>query len=173
MSIAQGFVKAVFATVGAIVGEEADQKALQEKHQQLNRAEQRQRALAVDALSRGSFAAGQQRMQGSRVAAQQTVGYEASGVDSSTGTAAQVSDSTRMVAELDAASAMNSARREAMGHTEASGQLRDEWKAQVRAFRGRQTKRAMEVASSYLNFVAGAATPTRGADGESKYEWEK
>lgn len=155
--IAQSFLQSLFAVVGAATGEAEDDRALQANFLQLNKAAQRQDSLAIDALARGSWAAGQQRMEGTRVAAEQTVGFEASGVDSTVGTAVQVSDGTRMMSELNAATVMNNARREAMGHTQAAQQYRDEWAAQVRARDGRRTERAMKVGASFLSMIGGAA----------------
>lgn len=155
--IAQSFLQAVFAVAGAAAGEAEDDRAMQANFLQLNRAAQRQDSLAIDALARGSWAAGQQRQEGSRVVAEQKVAYEASGVDSTVGTAQQVSDGTRMMSELNAATVMNNARREALGHSEAAQQYRDEWAAQVRARDARRTERAMRVGASFLSVIGGAA----------------
>lgn len=153
----QAWVQAVFSLVGTTVGEAEDDRALQENFLQLNRAALREDALAADTLRRGSFVAGLKRMQGTATIAQQKVAYEASGVDSTTGTAAQVAGSTRLVSELDARTLENNAVRAALGHTEAATQYRDEWRAQVRAREGRRTKRALDTASSFLNVIGSAA----------------
>jgi len=153
----QSWIQAVFSTVSGAVGEAEDDKALQENFLQLNRAALREDALAADTLRRGSFVAGLKRMEGTATIAQQKVAYEASGVDSTSGTAAQVAASTRIVSELDAKTLENNAVRAALGHTEAATQHRNEWKAQVRARDARRTKRALDTASSFLNVIGGAA----------------
>lgn len=156
-SPAQAWVQALFSTIGSAVGEAEDDRALQENFLQLNRAALREEALAADTLRRGAFVAGLKRMQGTATIAQQKVAYEASGVDSTKGTAAQVAASTRLVSELDAKTLENNAVRAALGHTEAATQHRDEWRAQVRAREGRRTKRALDTASSFLNVIGSAA----------------
>lgn len=71
---------------------------------------------AQDALQRGSMAAAQLRMRGNQLAGQQKAAYAASGVDSSSGSAADTLASTRAMAELDAQTAKNNAAREALGY---------------------------------------------------------
>lgn len=152
-SPAQAWIQALFSTIGGAVGEAEDDKALQQNFLQLNRAALREDALAADTLRRGSFVAGLKRMQGTATIAAQKVAYEASGVDSTTGTAAQVAASTRLVSELDAQTLENNAVRAALGHQEAATQYRDEWRAQARAREGRRTKRAMDTAQSFLGVI--------------------
>lgn len=79
------------------------------------RALRANQAQQVDALARGSEEAGLSRMQGTRVQGAQRVAYAAGNIDSSSGTAAQLADSTGIYAELDAQTSMNNARREALG----------------------------------------------------------
>lgn len=70
---------------------------------------------AADARYRGGVQAGQARMQGSQVVAQQQALLGASGVDTGTGTAAQMAAVTRASAEVDALTLRNNAARQAYG----------------------------------------------------------
>ena len=71
---------------------------------------------AMDAVSRGNYEAGLHRMKGSFAVGAQRAAAGASGVDSSSGTAADVYGDTRAMAELDALTTANNAMREAWGY---------------------------------------------------------
>lgn len=71
---------------------------------------------AADAVRRGGREAAGARMAGSAAAAQQAVAYDASGVDSTVGTAANVQAGTKAQAELQALTIENNAAREAWGY---------------------------------------------------------
>jgi hypothetical protein len=70
---------------------------------------------AGDAIARGNVQAGQARMRGSRLEAQQRMAYVASGVDPTVGTPTQVASDTAAISELDARTAENNAAAEAWG----------------------------------------------------------
>lgn len=70
---------------------------------------------AADASRRGGVAAGVARTGASRLAAAQRVAYSTSGVDATTGTAADVQTETSARGELDALTIENNAAREAWG----------------------------------------------------------
>lgn len=148
-------------TVGMTFTEESERSALDENYRQLTRAALREESLATGALRQGTFLGGLKRMQGTATIAQQKVAYEASGVDSTKGTAAQVAASTRLVSELDAQTLENNAVREALGHTEAATQYRDKFKALQREAAGRRTARLMGWTGKALSFVGASA----GGDG--------
>ncbi len=153
MGIAQAFLKAGMNVVSTAVAESEDDKALQRNGDQLRKGALRSDALAVDALRRGSFLGGLKRMEGTRLIAKQQVAYEASGVDSTVGTPAQMAGSTRLISELDAQTLQNNAAREALGHTTTADQYRDEWRNQVSLREGRRTKRVMDTVGSFLNVI--------------------
>ncbi len=71
---------------------------------------------ASDALIRGASDAAGYRTTGTQVAAKQMVAFSNSGVDATVGTAANVQDSTRARAELEALTVENNAAREAWGY---------------------------------------------------------
>lgn len=73
------------------------------------------RSAEADALQRGAQTAGRLRTQTSQLIAKQRVAYANSGVELTSGTALDVSASTRMIGELDAKTAENNAAREAWG----------------------------------------------------------
>lgn len=74
------------------------------------------KAQADDALARGGQQAGLLRMRTSQVIGQQKVGYAASGVDTQSGSPLQTMASSRMMGELDVATAKNNAARAAWGY---------------------------------------------------------
>lgn len=83
---------------------------------QADRNTARANEAALDALSKGALEAGGARMAGSQTVAKQNVAYSASGVESSTGTAANVQAGTKAQAELEAQVIENDAAREAWGY---------------------------------------------------------
>ena len=101
-------------------GGEADQF----NYRRLYDAGKLQEGLAADSLQRGAVESGRIRQKGSAIAAQQAVAFAAGGIDASSGTPAALGDSSRIFSELDAATTMNNARREAMGHTQAAREYR-------------------------------------------------
>lgn len=82
----------------------------------IEKAKGYERADSVDALRRGSIAAGFQRMQGSALVAKQRVAYSNSGVDATVGTPADVAAGSLAFNEFDALTLENNAAREALGH---------------------------------------------------------
>lgn len=73
------------------------------------------RLAAADAERRGGVQAGQARMAGSQVIAQQQAIQGASGIDPGTGTAVRLAEVSRGMSELDAQTIRNNAAREAWG----------------------------------------------------------
>lgn len=83
------------------------------------------RVAARDALERGQAAAGAYQREGSRIASQQQAVAASSGQDVSTGSAAALQQTTRVLSEMDALEALNNAAREARGYRiQASESLR-------------------------------------------------
>lgn len=83
----------------------------------------------------GSMAAGWARIKGTRAAQQQRVAFASAGIDTNSGTAMQLQESTAAMAELDAVTIRNNARRAAFGHEEVArrarleeGELRRKWR---------------------------------------------
>lgn len=81
------------------------------------------RLAAEDARRRGATQAGQARMQGSQVVAQQRAVFGVSGVDSGTGTAARLAAVTQAAAEVDAQTLRNNATRQAYGLEQQSSEM--------------------------------------------------
>lgn len=149
--------------IGAIVNgaqtiaeTEADNAAMAIQSREWNRAMRSEQSQEVDALSRGATAAGQHRMRTSAILGQQRLANAMGGIDSTSGTAAQTADSTRIYGELDAATSMNNARREALGHTRAITSLNEAGQAAALARKNRDIARGMSVVGSILNIGGGA-----------------
>lgn len=153
MGILKAFGDLAINTVGMSIAEGEERAALDENKLQLTKAALRSDALAVDSLRRGSFLGGLQRMEGSRTIARQQVAYEASGVDSTVGTPAQMAGATRLVSELDAQTLQNNAAREALGHTTTADNYRADWTRIQREAESRRTKRGLEWGGKALNFL--------------------
>lgn len=101
------------------IGQEANFQ-LQEDQENILLSKQAQ----ADAVARGAAAEGEVRQEGSQLAATQAFLYANSGIDASTGTAANVVASTRALAEKDALTVRNNAAREAWGHAKTTTKLR-------------------------------------------------
>lgn len=118
---------------------------------------------AMDAVRRGQYEAGLQRMKGSLAIGAQRAAAGASGVDSSSGTAAAVYEDTRAMAELDALTTANNAAREAWGYQVQATQA--EKAAQVALQRGAAAARTAMVkgglgaAESALTYAGKLGTP--------------
>lgn len=99
-------------------GQEGDyqRKAAEENAVWLRRA-------GADAEQRGAKDVGALRMRGSAAIAEQRAAYGASGVDATVGTPASNLVATRLMAELDAATAKNNAMREAWGYRTEARQM--------------------------------------------------
>lgn len=111
-----GMVKDVVGLVGDINSSQSAAKAYTANDQQLANEEGYADAAAADSLHRGGTAAGLARMDASKLSAEQNVAYANSGVDASTGTAADVQASTNALGEYNAQVIANNAAREAWGH---------------------------------------------------------
>ena len=72
---------------------------------------------AGDALQRGQYQEGRDRLQSDRLQAQQKAGYAAAGVDVKSGSALDVLSDTSEMSDLDARIIQNNAAREAFGYT--------------------------------------------------------
>lgn len=142
---------------GQIAAEtEADNAAMAIQSREWERAMRSEKAQAVDVLTRGATAAGQSRMRTTTTLGQQRLAYASGGIDSSSGTAAQTADSTRIYGELDAATTMNNARREALGHATAVTQLEEQGKAASLARKNRDIGRAFSIVETVLGTGANA-----------------
>ncbi len=148
---------------GQLIAEtEADNAASAIQSREWNRAMRSEQAQAVDALARGGNAAGAARMRASRVLGQQRLAYAGSGIDATSGTAAQTADSTRIYGELDAATARNNAYREALGHQTAVMQLEEQGRAASLARKNRDIGRAFTAASTVLSMAGADADAFKG-----------
>ena len=93
----------------------------------------RLRMQATDVRDRASDEAGLATMEGSKVVGEQTVAAAASGVDSSSGTAADIAEASRVNAALDSQTIRNNAAREAWGLKIQALQVQQEGKRARRA----------------------------------------
>jgi hypothetical protein len=83
---------------------------------------------AGDAVIRGRFAEGKTRMDGSRLAAKQTVAYGAAGVDAGVGSPLDVLNDTSLMTEQDAQMHRLNASREAWGYESQATSMRKQAK---------------------------------------------
>ena len=72
---------------------------------------------AGDALERGQYQEGMERLQSDRLQGQQKAGFAAANVDTKSGSALDVLSDTSMMSELDSRIMQNNAAREAFGYT--------------------------------------------------------
>jgi hypothetical protein len=161
--------KAITSVLGAIldgieVGVETDldnqQQAIQSR--EWNRALRARMLQATDARVRGARDAGLLRMRGSRLEGQQRLAYAMGNVDANSGTAAQTISSSRLYSELDADTARNNARREALGHDTAVLQLEEYGRAQAVARKSRDVGRALRLGGSFLGMAGGLVDSVYG-----------
>lgn len=159
----ESIIGAIVKGAQTVAETEADNAAMAIQSREWNRAMASEKERAVDSLTRGATAAGQQRMRTTSVLGEQRLSYAMGNIDSTSGTAAQTADSTRIYGELDAATTMNNARREALGHTAAVTQLEEQGRAASLARKNRDIERGMSVVGSILN-IAGSAGGMSGKD---------
>lgn len=119
-SIFQG----VFGAIGAAINDIGVQGQARLNIAEANRAAALEDINAADAYRQGALAAARARMKGSEAVQMQRLAYTANGIDSTSGTAAQVAAGTGMWAELDARQAENNAARAAFGHKETGRRYR-------------------------------------------------
>lgn len=93
-----------------------------------------------DAIKKGNLAADETRRSTDRAVGEQTASYAAQGVDTGSGSAADVAEETRLTGELNARSIQNSAWRQAWGHEVEAQQHRDE--AEWAEFGAKRTAKA-------------------------------
>lgn len=127
---------------------DADREALSDNLAEYYRAKAYARLQEVDALSQGAQQIGAIRTQASLLEGQQRVAYAMSGIDASSGSAAANIGSSRLFAELDAATARNNAAREALGHRRSIDILDLRARDARRSFRSGQAKRTAEDAAA-------------------------
>lgn len=132
-----------------------------------NRAVRVAQSQRADALHLGATQAGRISQQGTMVEGAQAVGYAAAGVDSASGTAAGVGRTTRLYAELDAATTRNNARRQALGFDQTIAGLYDQAERMKAEREARQTARAIKSASTVLDLIpsGGALSAAAGGGG--------
>lgn len=109
------WLSAVFGGVGAVNDIDANNSELKAKQAELADNQKLALTAAADAEARGGADAAKARTQGSKLIEEQKVAYANSGVDPTTGTAANVMADTRAMSELDAQTLKNNAAREAWG----------------------------------------------------------
>lgn len=163
MSMIDALFGFVGETVAGIQEGGADSDALHFNRRRLFEARQQQEGLAADALQRGAVESGRIRQKGSDIAAQQAVAFAANGIDSSSGTPAALGDSSRIFSELDAATAMNNARREALGHKQAARTYERDSQQQDIEAKNRADARATRMVLAWGK--AGASIISAGAGG--------
>lgn len=149
-----------FFTEGIAAGAEgrADSDSLAFNFRRLAEARRGQEGRATDALNLGAMEAGRIRQKGSDIAAQQAVAFASNNLDASSGTPAALVDASRMYAELDASTAMNNARRVALGHKEAAREYEREGQRLGIEARQRATARDTRVMLSWGKAAASMAT---------------
>lgn len=111
-----GYVAAAASIIGAGISAYGAYKQGQDSGDQQRLNMQLGQVSAADALQRGATQVGQIRTRGTQVQAQQHLAYANSGIDAQSGTPVDVMASTRMMSELDAATARNNAARAAWGY---------------------------------------------------------
>jgi len=135
---------------------DADKQALQDNLVALSRARLLSQLQERDAQNAGAAAAGRIRMGASQLAGQQRLAFAAGNIDSTSGTAANVMASSRLFAELDAETAVNNARREALGHRMAQANIDQRTVDEVRGFQQRNNRRVGGVVGAGANVVGEA-----------------
>lgn len=112
-----------FAKVSALQAEKASALV---NIDELSKSASQEQANAAAALRRGALQAGLLRARGEQVAAAQRVALANANVDLASGTAADVQQNAAVMSELDAATAQNNARAEALGHKTAARRYQQE-----------------------------------------------
>lgn len=106
---------------------------LQSEQSASNRQYQREQAQADAAIQgaqdKGAYESGKARILSASTAAKQKVAYANSGVDPTSGTAADVQADTSALGELDAQTLAIKAAREVYGYQEGKKQSKEEWYA--------------------------------------------
>lgn len=113
-----------FAKVAAY---QAEHYAALDNMEEFNRSAKMEDANAAAALRRGAMQAGLLRSRGTQVAAAQRVAFAANNVDATSGSAADAQASSEMLSELDAETARNNARAQALGHQTSARRYRKEF----------------------------------------------
>lgn len=121
-----GAVQTFTGILKQVAAYDAEKYAALEQVGELERAAAAENFNATSALLRGAQDAGRYRAQGGLVQGQQATGFALGNVDASSGSAADVQASSRMMAELDAQTARNNAIRQAFGHKEVARKYRAE-----------------------------------------------
>jgi len=121
-----GAIKLGTDFASAAVSMQAKSDAYNANTERLRKAALAESANAVLTMQAGSIQAGQIRMKGSSIIAQQRVAFGASGVDATQGTPAGLATSSQLMSELDAQTAINNAARGALGHTQTAAQINQE-----------------------------------------------
>lgn len=137
--------------IGGIASADANAREGAANAAELERSAKQADAARLDAFRQGQLAVARRRLDVGRALGSQRVGYAAAGVDSSTGTPADVAMASARFGELDALQLRANAYREAFGFEESARSLR---------MRAAQTRRNTEanVFNSVLSGVAGAAS---------------
>lgn len=126
----------VIQFVGDMFAFDATTKSYQYQMAQADENARIAAAAARDALVRGGLIEGSIRMRGSAMNSEARAAFAASGIDASSGTAADIQATTTTMSEFDAHLAQNNTLREAMGYRlqqkrfqEERSNLVDEWSA--------------------------------------------
>jgi len=109
---------------------------------------------ALDAAQRGAIESAEHRQKVRQMIATQNAAYSSAGVDSSTGSAAQIQEDTAGFGELDALRILNNAQRTGAGYR-AAGNL-EKWKGDA-AFASGMVKMGGDVAGSASSAYFGGA----------------
>jgi hypothetical protein len=119
-----GVISGIASAIGAGLNDSNQQGVAQRNIAELQRAATLEDINAADSLQQGAIAAARARMAGSAATQEQRLAFTANGVDSTTGTAAQVAGTAGLWSELDALQAENNAARRAMGQRETGRRYR-------------------------------------------------
>lgn len=142
---------------GAATEDAASKTALSNNYEQLRKSWLGSEMNAADSLEQGGVQAGRLRQRGSQVLAQQQVAWANNGIEATVGTPADLASATALAAELDAQTAKNNARREALGHRRAADADRLKWKQMVDQESADTTARGIALTGSLLKDLTGGA----------------
>lgn len=137
--------------IGGIAAADANAREGEANAAELERSARQAESARLDAFRQGQLAVGRKRLETGRVMGAQAVAFAASGIDGTTGTAAQVAADSERMGELDALQLKANAYREAYGFSEQARGLR---------LRAAQTRRNTEanVFNAGAGGVGGAVT---------------
>lgn len=122
-------------------------------------------ANAVAVRQRGGIAAGRRRMAASALGGTQKVAYAMGSIDANSGTAAAMSTSSAIFAELDAQTLQNNAVREAFGHEESARRYRAE-ALKLKDYAAKEGERRTQYAAGQFLRMGSSVASALGGSGK-------